>query len=431
MCLTATGQEIAILALAPYASELEELDWKAGPALIPAVRLAVDRINNRTDLLPGYDVQLLEGKSGCQQDSESTFSFVSHIFHSATSTNVVGVIGPACSGSAIFVGKLGARDSISLIQISPTATSPLLTDTDKYLNTFRMLSPSQSHVAAVTELVRYTKWENIALLHNNLYSHLNVLADEVVNNFPSKVGFISEIYYPLECIAERFKVIVLLAGTKHSREVLCLAYHRHPQVIYPIYQWIVVDNLNLLSSVQFTYRERFYNCTRDMMARAIEGLIFTSYPLHDAREDKQETTDVDLTVEQYQHLYRGYRDKHVEELAKLQREVDYNAEEYSVSYYDATWALVLALNASLDKLSLSSLTEYGYGQPKTTRIIRQQLSQLVFEGMMSFRQIITPNHFLELANSPIGIFRGDELQVFENRAKFVEDSFYRKFVRVI
>ena len=42
---------VAFLVLAPYggSDSAERPDLKAGPAVIPAVRLAVDRINNRSD----------------------------------------------------------------------------------------------------------------------------------------------------------------------------------------------------------------------------------------------------------------------------------------------------------------------------------------------------------------------------------------------
>ena len=105
-------------------------NWKAGPSVIPAVRLAVDRINNRTDILQGYKILLLEGNSGCQNEPTSAYRFVSNIFYDGafprTFPNVVGVIGPGCSESAVLLGTLGARNDVSLIQISPAATSPLL-----------------------------------------------------------------------------------------------------------------------------------------------------------------------------------------------------------------------------------------------------------------------------------------------------------------
>ena len=434
-CDTAT---VTILALAPYASESVELDWKAGPAVIPAVRLAVDRINLRKDLLQGYEVLLLEGDSGCQHVPDSTLSFVSSTFHisSAASANVVGVIGPACSESAIVIGKLGARDSVSLTQISPFATSPLLADTDEYRNTFRTLSTSLSHVTAVTELIVHNKWESIAVLHDNIYAYY-LSASDTFRAISHKVGFISEIHstnYPLGHIVERFKIIVLMAGTKLSREILCLAYHHRPQIIYPIYQWIVVDELMFISGVEFTYLQRSYNCSQEMIAQAIQGSIFTTYPFSDARDSKQELTDVDLTVEQYQQLYRVYREQHLEELVKLGRDITYNAdaEEYSLSYYDATWALVLALNASLDKISL---TDYKFGQPNSTSIIRQQLTQLAFEGLMGTIEFQTshnpkPNlkiyQYFGSGNVLIGNFSDQGLYVFDDMAKFVEDTFYRR-----
>ena len=55
---------------------------------------------------------------------------------------------------------------------------------------------------------------------------------------------------------------------------------------------------------------------------------------------------------------------------------------HAVSYYDATWALTLALNASINYLPPGLLSDYKHGQPQTTKVIRQYLSRLQFEGSM-------------------------------------------------
>ena len=447
-------QSVSILALAPYAGVgLAEPGWKGGPALIPAVRLAVDRINNRTDILSGYMIQLLEGNSGCQHKPRSVYSFVSNIFHDGakkrTSNHVIGVIGPACSESALLLGTLGAKDSASIIQVSPSATSILLTDTATYRNTFRTLSTTLQHLHGVAELMAHNAWENVAVLHDSTRLYFSLIAEKFLSEHSANIGFDSEIdtvYHPLGELEAQYKVIVLLAGSRLTREVMCLAYHHQPQLIYPVYQWIIIEKEKeqFLANVQFMYNGKFYNCSRGMMKQAIEGAIFTTFRII-ARESHLQPTDVDLTFKRYQELYAEYLQNHLEELTALNRESIYeaDAEEYAVSYYDATWALALALNASLDQLSKDasvSFAHYKHGQPDITSIIRRHLSSLQFEGLMgriafknSTHDSSTHINFKQCNNSEsslIAIYNGTDLVNVSSKARFVVDEFYHKVAGV-
>ena len=190
-CCEAADESIAFLVLGPYGgtAAAETPNWKAGPAVIPAVRLAVDRINNRTDVLKGYRILLLEGNSGCQNEPTSAYGFVSNIFYDGavprTFPSVVGVIGPGCSESAVLLGTLGARDDISLIQISPAATSPLLTDTVKYRNTFRTLSTALQHVGAVTQLMALNSWQDVAVLYDHSRLYFRITAENFLSEYSS------------------------------------------------------------------------------------------------------------------------------------------------------------------------------------------------------------------------------------------------------
>jgi hypothetical protein len=142
------------------------------------------------------------------------------------------VIGPGCSESAVLLGTLGARNDVSPIQISPAATSPLLTDTVKYRNTFLMLSTAHS------ELMALNSWENVAVLYDHSRLYFRVTAENFVGEYSSLIGFYSEIdgtNYPLDDIEAQFKVIVVLSWSQFTREMICLAYHHKPQLIYPVY----------------------------------------------------------------------------------------------------------------------------------------------------------------------------------------------------
>ena len=442
---------VAFLVLAPYggSDSAERPDLKAGPAVIPAVRLAVDRINNRSDVLPGYQVRLLEGNSGCQNEPTAAYGFVSNIFYDGavprTFPHAVGVIGPACSESAQFLGTLGAKDSISLIQISPAATSPLLTDTVRYRNTFRTLSTSLQHIGALAQLMTLNSWENVAVLYDHSRLYFRVTAEHFIQDYSSSIGSYSEIdraNYPLESIVARFKVVVVFSSFQFAKEMICLAYHHHPQLIYPVYQWIHIDNsmAQLVTSFHFVYDGRTYDCSREMMEKAVEGSIFTTYRILDnTARHKSQQTDVDLTLAEYQELYPVYLDTHRKELTESGKEAvyDVDAEDYAVSYYDATWALALALNASLDQISL---VNYKHSQPHVTDVIRQHLRQLAFQGLMgriAFRCTthdssapLNIHQYIGGKDVLFGGYNGTDLEIYTDEAKFVSETFLRRVIGV-
>jgi gamma-aminobutyric acid type B receptor len=452
--VTSGGKEdktsISILTLAPYAGGGGKADpgWRAGPAVIPAVRLAVDVINSRTDILPGYEIQLLEGNSGCQYGPKSVYSFVSNIFYDGakvrTSSHVVGVIGPACSESALLLGTLGARDTISLIQISPGATSPLLTDTAKYRNTFRTLSTALQHIGAVVELMALNSWENVAVLHDSTRVYFRLISEKLITNYSAKIGFdsgIDETFYPFGSLEAQYKVIVLIAGSQLAREVMCLAYNHKPQLIYPVYQWIIVDKTKdlFITNTHFTFNGRFYNCSASVMNKAVEGALFTTYRLL-GHEDKEQSTDVGLTVTQYDECYAEYHKQHLEQLAPKERAFEADAKEYALSYYDATWALALALNATFYDNATVPLSEYRHRQPETTSIIRKHLNQITFEGLMgriAFRKSTqdssTPLNIHQCINGEsvlIGVYNGTGIDILSDKAEFVVDEFHRRVIGV-
>ena len=442
---TTADNRVAILALAPYGVG-EWHENPTGPAFISAVRLAVDRINNRTDILPGYHIQLLEAHSGCQVSTKTAYEFLSNVVldgGTRLSPIIVGVIGPACSTSAHIIGSLGARDGISLIQISPIATSPLLTDTVRYRNMFRTVSTALQQIRAVAQLMTLNSWENVAILYEHSHKYFRTTFEMLITIQSNRIGLTSQIYsgyYQLESISAQFKVI---ARSQLAREVICLAHHHQPKITYPVYQWIIVDQLNftLTQKVTFVYNGRHYSCTQELMMEALEGTIMTSYHFL-TQELNDQQTDVDLTTEQYHELYLKYLKKHLMELKLNEKDAScrIDLEKYTMPFYDATWALALALNASIERILPATLADYGLGQPQTTEIVRQELLQLQFTGLIgiiSFQTMaqdsVTPiaiHQSIRGESTLIGVYNGSVLQIVSTKAKFVSEEFLHAVIGV-
>ena len=435
---------VAFLVLGPYPDDRPNSrpDWDGGPALIPAARLAADLINNRTDLLPGYRLKLLEGDSGCNILPKAALSFVSNVFHNQ-STNVVGIIGPGCSAASLFLGTLGTRKEVSLIQISPSATSPDLTDIVRYNNTFRMLSSSTQYVDTFCELMKQNGWTNVAALYDANRPYFRSTFDrfyDSLNTSPNmNVGYFSPVgnsYIPLSSIEAQYRVVFVFAGASLSRTIMCLAYHSQPPLLYPVYQWIFHDKTidQFLMNVNFTFKGTFYNCSKQVMAKAMKGVILNIYRFR--REDSSTMTDVDLVYDEYQELYKQYLNDTLQGLPENQRTFEDSGEDFAVAYYDATWAMALSLNQSLSNLSLPN---YSFGNPNDTAIIKSHLIGLEFEGLLGrikFRNKtqdpVTTIDIHQFGDDDmlVGYFDGTNLVLNDSTAKFVTGTFDKKVISV-
>ena len=274
-CTSVVLQELCLLVLGPYPDEaaapIFQPDWDAGPALIPAVRLATDKINNRTNILKGYRLRLLEGDSGCDVKMKAVVSFVGNVFRSTRSTGcpVVGIIGPGCTGAATFIGSFLARDDASLLHISPSATSPLLTDSSTYPNTFRVLSSSLEYVSVYMELIKHNGWDTVAALYDadreyflSTFEHFRDVMESTSNiSYSSPV---SDDEIPLSDIYAEYRVVFAFVGASLARKMLCLAYHFQPSLIYPVHQWIFHDSTEeqFLQDISFSLGGTFYSCSK-------------------------------------------------------------------------------------------------------------------------------------------------------------------------
>ena len=439
---------ISLLVLGPYPDTIREHnpDWTAGPALIPAVRLAAARINNRSDILPGYKLQLLEGDSGCNILIKTAMS-IPPLFH-AEKGHVVGIIGPGCSEAAAFIGDIAAKESVSLIQIG-IAASPVLTDTVRFNNTFRMLTSSLQYVDLFAKLIESNRdlngWETVAALYDGerqyFLSIFKSFVNSTQNNPDINIGFSSSLfnfYLPLNEIELKYKIVFVFAGATLASNLLCLAYHFDPPLLYPVYQWIFHGRTekNFIKNITFINNGVNYSCSSEQMAEALQGVILNQRNL----DGEDRVTLLDLNHEEFKELYKSYWDEHISDLQLPNSSLNSfrNGSDWANAYYDATWAFVLSLNMTLDTLGPQSLHNYSYGDPSTTSVIKSHLKKVTFEGLLgkvSFHEDtqdshITTNIYQFFGEKVlIGHYSNSSLHLIGN-GKFVAGKFLNRVVSI-
>ena len=348
-----------------------------GPDLFPAVQLAVDHVNNRSDVLRDYHIELIETDGGCDISSKALISLASQLFHS--DKQIVGIIGPSCSESAEAVGALSRRSEIALLSFHEGSSSLLTNRTDYPYSIGMAVSPTDE-VTAYIDLMKQAKWTRVAALYNIEmlvdYSQFKQFQKEAqiagIELTLSEV--VSEIFIPHRELKESFsRVIVAFVRADVASKIMCVAYHNN--LIYPNYQWILSNSYES-GSVGFYYEpeDREYKCTAEEIEETLQSQVSVTLQLPSAPSDTDSVS--------------GLSEQNITEAYYQRWELYNNSTDLPHTYfaflaYDSVWAMVLALNGSLETLQEKnmSLTNYTYGQSSATEVILEHLYQLEFHGV--------------------------------------------------
>ena len=432
-------KELNFVTLAPYPKPSPFTPaFDGGPALIPAVRLAVEQINNRTDVLPDHAIHLLEANSGCNIASEALIGFVQNVFTSGK--NIAGIIGPSCTGATSSLAPILER--VELIQVS-SATSPDLLSAN-YRNTFRTVRSSLVYVESFLQLIERNDWSIVGSLFDEERLYFKATHNTFAERLPKDVlQFISPVldgdrgkFFPMMALQEsRVRVIFAFLSARTVRRLLCLAFHSN--LLFPQIQWVFIDRTlsQLQSAVDLTLDRVSYVCSTNDMLQALDGAILNVYDL--ARDKNNSTSVSGLTYDQYRAEYETKYQEHLRELNRNSSTMSV----YSNVFYDSTWALSLALDsASRGGLDLDT---YTYGQPESTALVREHLLKVNFSGVsgliqfnattkesktnIDISQLCYDSENTSIHEIPLGIFNGT-LNMNDN-GTFINATFDKQYLR--
>ena len=394
-----------------------------GYDIIPGAHLAVSDINNRSDVLTDYRLELLTAADGCNIDWISVISLIDNLYYKE-GKQIVGIVGPECSDSTKVVASITGRPEIALLNVH-LGSAPELANRTLYPFSYGIRPPTSADVDAVIALFSYNKWTRAAVLYNSemLVDYNSFLL------FQEKIAGTANLTYtssasptqlPLEQLRRSYvRVIVSFLRDETLKRVLCLAYYKN--MTYPRYQWILFQS-NDNSNVSFSYEGNQYECSGEQLVTALSQSIgINSENLNsDAPfiSDIDEVTIVDTCLR--------YPDCYI--------------------LFDAVWAIALALNNSIEPLAASghSLLNYIYGKLEYTRIVKEQMNMLSFNGLWGAVQFNSSTGFiLNITttfyyngsyddNYSIGTFSFPNgiLDIYSGRAAFLLTSFDKTLILV-
>ena len=373
-----------LLTLVPFPDPSNDAGWDRGLGALPGARVAQDEINNRTDLLPGYHIELIEENIEACSLTEAGIGLTNLVKYTVNPPchPVVAVVGLLCSSHTSIVSPVAGHDGFDLIQLS-VANSPIFrTQNNSFPHLWRVLGAGTVYADTTLALMDRFSWKRIAIVYefnSAFFTHVATYFENLVKTSTNKevifsTGILNKgndiiLEQIVSDLQEQAATVMFVALSDHlASELLCRL--EKEELVYPAYIWIQIGKrLNRIFSKAGT-------CNATTLLRAKQGHI----QLQIASAPSSESTILVSGEE-----YSGYKPKYDESLKQVEEE--YNTSilpdlVYSSLLYDQVWAFALAMNHSLPVLENRNLSidNYTIGQLEITKVIEEQMAKLNFQG---------------------------------------------------
>ena len=386
-----------LLNVLPYPDDRPFAGWDRGFELLPAGDLAIEQINNRSDILPGYRLELVNIESEACGISTISTGYVNLYRHLVQPNSlVVGVVGLFCSTVTAAISPVANHPGIDYIQVAGS-TSPLFQNVTAYPRLYHTISSTIIFNRATLRLMDKFSWKRISSIHDdsgvfflttadNFASKVNANSTlELVTRIPTSLSHISDAFANLRDAGAR--IVHASLTIPEAANLMCEAYKGG--FVWPGYAYI--------------FHERFFQeflesdtaCDEREMTDALEGIFLLQYRL----QAKQDDTLVSGWT------FKEYHDNYLMRLAEFATATGMQLQDnsYATVLHDEVWAIALALNNSLETFkSLNvTLTDYGLGQSIITDTIASKLKNISFQGAAGYIKFDSNQE----AGSSINIFQ--------------------------
>ena len=400
---------IRLLLLLPWQDNVYS-GWGPGSDLLAAARVAVAEVNNNTNILPGYKLEVIEARQepcGAAVNNIGVINIVKY----ATTSPLAGIVGLYCSSSTIPLSQLIGRDGMGLISLTAANSPSFNDDISRFKHVWFFLGPASIYAEAMTAILDQFDWKRIAIVcevQDDFHRGISSNMVKEINKYPNKelvlkgdvLGLGDNEYNEIiDSIKVKGVFIIFVTMSPHmTTEMVCLAAKSN--MAWPNYAWILIDisKSDIMSEVGDS------SCSEEEILIGLEGALLLPYKLL--------PDDPSSTLLLSNKTYQDYLDRfsHEHEKVKLEYPQTTTADGNSLwaaLTYDQIWAYSIALHHALPELSQMkfSIEEYGIGQPDVTRVIEDQLAKLDVQGAVSrikfnkFRQVSTDITILQIRNS--------------------------------
>ncbi|XP_071835096.1 gamma-aminobutyric acid type B receptor subunit 1-like isoform X3 [Apostichopus japonicus] len=237
-----------------------------GSGCLMAAELALEQINNRTDILPDYELKMVWGDTQCDPGKGSRLLF-DHIF---SDTRKLILVGPACSRSAHPVAA--AAPYWNFITVLYSATSASLSNREKYPYVYRNVPNGVNlYNGPYLWFIKNYGWRRLAVIYDPNDAFTARLEDINKRTVDINTNIISEVIDGeaknlIDNLKDQdIRIIIVDAFEDEARHIFCEAYKAGfygPDMFWALPGW---------------YNSRWWwtdsedvDCTPEQVAEAVE-----------------------------------------------------------------------------------------------------------------------------------------------------------------
>ncbi|XP_077869869.1 LOW QUALITY PROTEIN: gamma-aminobutyric acid type B receptor subunit 2-like [Saccoglossus kowalevskii] len=364
----ANNTSLYILGLFPFDTPI----WAGGQSYLPATQMALQHINARDDILPGYELKMMWRDSKCDGGSA-----VDAMFRLLDSEPVkIAILGPACSTASQATGQVAWHRN--LVQMSYSAAAPSLSDKTTYPYFSRIKPPDTFQNTARLALLQHYDWKRVGAITDGADIWSTVTNDMIgkMREYGMEIAS-SERFYENPSVQMqnmKNKDVRIIVGNFYTPTAMMVFCEAYKLGMYGAkYVW-VVQGWYTSTMIDSSLSQGNLECTREQIYEVMEGMFSTS----DFREnpDSNKRGISGMIPSEYLPKFDEFINATGSDL------VGYTS---SSAGYDSMWALALALHNAMVSLEQSDgnkrLEDFNYEDKYLADLIMASLMNVSIHGV--------------------------------------------------
>ncbi|KAJ8044813.1 Gamma-aminobutyric acid type B receptor subunit 1 [Holothuria leucospilota] len=360
---------------------LNGIGWNVSGLLVTA-DLALKHVNDNPDILPGYRLFMAPADSECN-DGVGIQKFFDQLFQSPTK---LAVIGPGCSVAAQPIASTAHFWNLNVI--SPSASSPALSNRLRFPKFFRLISSETVLNPPSVSLTSLYKWNRVATIHQNIEIFTLTIADLLIRLKQKNITIISSESFDedptnqLENLKKQdAKIFIVSMYVKAARKMFCKIYKLG--MYGKGYIWFLPG---WYGKGWYKVVEDGQDCTVDEMIHTLESSNYISI---------QERVLADAETMTVAGITRGQYESQLDERFKQEKFAGYNLIPEAHFGYDSIWAVALALHQTAENLKKNAFEDGQHRGLENFSYSDQGMADMLFKALenVSFTGVSGPVTF--------------------------------------